>query len=116
MKINKKIKIEIEKYKCDFCNTAYIDYHGYNNRNNGRQNTIIECQICKKDTCKKHRHIFSDSYVTNDGFTYCNTITTCFKCKPVVEKIWEEERKKDGGAEYNGSLVYNVDKLLKEMK
>jgi len=117
MKTKKKIEVKVSEVTCDFCDVSSVYFHGTTHRYNvtvegGKH--INTCQICKKDVCKKHSAIFSDSYTDNDGYTHWNSIITCLNCKPVVEKIWEEEKEKDPCAEECGALVFRVEKRLKE--
>jgi len=124
MKTKKKIEVEVTERKCDFCEAVSIYHHGYSFYGGVlRYNVDIEggdeigsCQICKKDICEKHKHTFFDHCVDETGYTHYNSITTCLQCKPVVEKIWEEEKEKDDGAEFDGRLVYLVEARLKEKK
>ena len=124
MRTNKKIEVEVLERKCDFCEAISIYHHGHSsyegvlcyNVDVEGGNEIYSCQICKKDICEKHRFKFCDNYVDDAGCSYCNSITTCPQCKPIVEKIWEEEKGKDEDAEFDGRLVYLVENRLKEKK
>jgi len=106
-----KIETEVTKYKCDFCDCCTTHNSSYG----GGMRMISQCCICKKDVCDKHRYTFWEHY-THEGYEYYNSITTCLQCKPIVEKIWEEEKEEDECAEYEGRLVYIVRKRLEEIK
>lgn len=122
-----EIFIEADEYKCDFCNCTSFKKNRYLKTNAGiiadiKVISTVEisstldmyvCQICKKDICEKHKHTFCDHYVDETGYTHYNSITTCIQCKPVVEKIWEEEKEKNDDAEFDGRLVYLVEARLK---
>lgn len=115
MKTKKKIEIEATERKCDFCDVASIYFHGLTNSCNvdvcGLQ-SIRQCCVCNKDICEKHSHAFWDNYVDDTGYDHYSSITTCLQCKPIVEKIWEEEKGKDECAEYEGRLVCAVNERL----
>ena len=119
MKIVKSLKVDVNGYKCEFCNSTNIYFHGaiegYNVDINGGEN-IKQCYICGKDFCEKHSYTFWDKYVDDTGYEHYNEITTCLKCKPIVEKSYEEEKERDSNAEYEGRLIYLIQERLKEKK
>jgi hypothetical protein len=124
MRTNKKIEVEVLERKCDFCEAVSIYHHGHSSYGNVLRynvdveggNKIYSCQICKKDICEKHSFKFCDNYVDDAGYSHYNSIITCLQCKPIVEKIWEEEKGKDADAEFDGRLVYLVEARLKGEK
>lgn len=109
---NITISTEAVEFKCDFCNMVCVNPHGYA----GGLPSICECEVCKKDVCREHRYEFWDKFTFDDGFEQYNSIITCLQCRPIVEKIWEEENEKDLCAKDDGRLVYAVRKILKREK
>jgi len=108
MRTKKKIEVEVTEVKCDFCDASSIQ----NRRYAGGLATIEACHICHKDVCRKHRYTFWE----DSGGDYDNNLTTCLQCKPIVEKIWKEEKEKEEVDDEYGSIYYNTIDRLKEKK
>jgi len=105
MRTKKKVERTVTEYKCDFCDVSSTE----NRRYAGGLATIEVCVICKKDVCHTHRYSFWE----DSGGDYDHNLIVCIECKPIVKKIWEEEKEKQELDEEYGSIYYNVMGRLK---
>lgn len=72
---------------CDFCDIST----DHNVQRYGTA-TIMQCEICDKDACRKHREFFTeDEY--ND---YPEGIYACSDCQPLVKQWWDHWREYAG--------------------
>jgi len=105
--MRRKIKVEsyVTEYQCDFCDTKSCQNHGYA----GGSAPITSCYVCHKDICRKHRYTFVDEHDTGD---YPSSIDVCLSCKPIVQKVFDEEIPK---LQYGDDLFYKVEGILRNM-
>lgn len=89
------IEKEIITYICDFCTYSTED-----NRGCCGFAPIMRCSLCNKDTCSKHRHVYSE----DPSSDYYDAIV-CDDCNVLFKEAWEWAEKH---AERYDNIYYDI--------